>query len=292
MLSNRYYIGIVTWRDVEYPGSHEPLIELDLFARVQSVLQSRNVAGEKQRVHHHYLKGTVFCGRCERRLVITYAKGQYLYSFCSGRRSRSNPCPQRHVLVERIETAVERFYETIQLEPQRVAEIRAAIERQFEADQQRAQRDAERQRRRIARLQDERLKLLQAHYADAIPLDLLKVEQARIAQEVHDAERAVTASETRSQDLLETLREALALAGSCRDAYRRADARIRRLFNQAFFDKLYLHDDEIARADLAEPFAELLAHDLAERVVRENREPTYARSSNVIDLASPNSPDT
>ena len=37
------------------------------------------------------------------------------------------------------------------------------------------------------------MKLLHAHYAGAVPIDLLKGEQARIRREIEDAERVVTA---------------------------------------------------------------------------------------------------
>ena len=49
-----------------------------------------------------------------------------LYFFCSGRH-RGQPCPQRYVLASKVEKAVERFYGTIQLEPERVEEVRAII---------------------------------------------------------------------------------------------------------------------------------------------------------------------
>lgn len=40
------------------------------------------------------------------------------------------------------------------------------------------------QKRRIGALKDERHKLLEAHYADAVPLELLKTEQDRIGTEL------------------------------------------------------------------------------------------------------------
>lgn len=66
MLKDRYYIGRITYKGEEYPGRHEPLVDEDLFDEVQSVMKARAAAGERRRVHHHYLKGSVFCGRCRR----------------------------------------------------------------------------------------------------------------------------------------------------------------------------------------------------------------------------------
>jgi site-specific DNA recombinase len=74
MLRNRYYIGKVTWQGVEYDGSHEHLVPTELFNRVQAMLSARNYAGEKQSVHSHYLKGSVFCGQCGYRLIVSHNK--------------------------------------------------------------------------------------------------------------------------------------------------------------------------------------------------------------------------
>ena len=67
---NRYYLGVVRFKGIEYQGRHQPLISPTLFAEVQEVLDMHNRAGEKRRVHHHYLKGSVFCAHCGSRLCL------------------------------------------------------------------------------------------------------------------------------------------------------------------------------------------------------------------------------
>ncbi len=68
LLRHPYYKGIVRYRGVEYPGRHEPLVTPETWQRVQNILSAHNQSGEKQRVHHHYLKGSVrrprFTGHC------------------------------------------------------------------------------------------------------------------------------------------------------------------------------------------------------------------------------------
>ncbi len=44
--------------------------------------------------------------------------------------------------------------------------------------------EVNRQQRRLARLEAERRKLLEAYYADALPLDLFRAEQERISREL------------------------------------------------------------------------------------------------------------
>ena len=44
MLTNRYYLGYTSFRGVEYPGVHEPLIDEDTFQRVQRAGWQRTAA--------------------------------------------------------------------------------------------------------------------------------------------------------------------------------------------------------------------------------------------------------
>ncbi len=74
LLRDRYYLGYVTYRGQEYRGRHEPLIDPETFERVQQMLEARRAGGVRERTHNHYLKGTVWCHRCESRLMIMRGK--------------------------------------------------------------------------------------------------------------------------------------------------------------------------------------------------------------------------
>lgn len=120
MLRDRYYLGYVTYRGDELPGRHEPLIGQHLFDRVQNVLDARTTSGERRRVHHHYLKGTLYCGHCHQagttgRMIIqhtvTRRRDEYTYFFCRNRQQGN--CPAPYVNVAIAEHAVERYYTTV-----------------------------------------------------------------------------------------------------------------------------------------------------------------------------------
>ena len=136
-----------------------------------------------------------------------------------------------------IETAVEGHYATIQLDRDIVAATKIEIGAQLAAARATAEGDAELQRRRIRQLTAERGKLLQAHYADAVRLDLLKSEQARIAREVTDAEHLLAVAITNFDDVDAVITKALELAGNSHTAYLAANPPSRRKFNQSFFTK-------------------------------------------------------
>lgn len=56
-----------------------------------------------------------------------------------------------------------------------------------------------------------------------------------------------------------TLSQALRLAADMQAAYRSAPDAVRKQFNQAVFDRIWIHEDGVIRCQLASPFAELEA---------------------------------
>jgi site-specific DNA recombinase len=275
ILRNSYYVGLMYYRGLTYPGNHEPLISEETFSTVQSILEAQNYAGEKQRRHHHYLKGSVFCGDCESRLIVSRTKNRhgtvYPYFVCIGRHQRRTTCTRKAMLIEDIEKKIEAYYGSIRLTPERTEELRAFVQGEF--DRRRLMLEAEEriQRRRVDQLKGERARLLQAYYADAIPLDLLKKEQQRVATQLKAAENRLRATEANFATIEANLDQALSIAGECQAMYRGAGPRIRRLMNQAFFTQIFIDLDGSARGDLAAPFALLLGDDLLRRRAKPQR---------------------
>ena len=129
LLRRRYYLGVVTYRGMEYEGRHDRLVDPDTFERVQELMDSRIKAGEKQRLHQHYLKGTLYCRRCQTRLGLIYANGHggvYPYFYCLGRQRR-NGCDLPYLALDPIEERVERLYREIQLTDEEASALRAEL---------------------------------------------------------------------------------------------------------------------------------------------------------------------
>ena len=272
LLHNPYYIGVVRYRGVDYEGKHPKLISEELFEQVQAVLAARDVAGEKQRRHPHYLKGTIFCGHCGRRFLYQKAIGRrggiYWYFMCAGRHQGSG-CPQPYIPAELAEAEVARYYgRTVKLRAERIAGLKDDLVAGFDELAKHRQREAARHQKAIGKLNEERRKLLQAHLAGAVPLDLLQDEQARVGRELATAHAKLEQAEQEVGQVKEGLELALRLAADAEAAYALADDLTKRRWNQAFFKKIFLRDLETSGAELADPFAQLLADDLAQELER------------------------
>jgi hypothetical protein len=130
-----------------------------------------------------------------------------------------------------------------------------------------AERERKAQERRLRKLEAERKKLLEAHYADAIPLDLLKSEQDRLTAEIANAEGRLAEIEADFKTVEANLERVLMRAGDCEAAYREATPTMRRQFNLAFFKRLFVGDDDTIAAELAEPFDAILGEELRRAVI-------------------------
>jgi site-specific DNA recombinase len=270
LLRNPYYMGMVRYRGAIYPGKHDRLVEPETWHRVQELLTAKHLVGEKEREHPHYLKGSIYCGQCGARLIVSYAKGKggtYPYFICIGRQRDKTSCQQRAIRIDQAEEAIAAHYATIQLPESEVAALRAFLSGELAKLRTDSERERSTQERRLRKLVDERKMLLDAHYAGAVPLDLLKSEQDRIATAVAAIEGRLAEIAADFKTAETNLHRALTRAGDCEGAYREAASRLRRQFNLAFFKRLLIGDDYTVMAELAEPFDVLLGEDIRRAVV-------------------------
>jgi site-specific DNA recombinase len=282
ILKNRYYVGAVTFEGVEFPGKHEPLIPESLWQRAQNVRQGRFQSGEKPRQRPHYLKGSLYCGQCGDIMGIEVVRNSqgvsYPYFYCLGRQKRKNGCIQRAVMIDVAEEAVESYWRTVTLPEAERDEVRSLVWAHLNEVLPRRDRAVERAKRALSKLDEQTEKLLQAHYNDAIPMALLKKEQARIAVERAAAEKALADSQASREQVDDNLRRALALLDDAHGQYLGASRVVRRLMNQAIFVQLWLVEDEIVGADFTPAYRRLLADDLAGEIAAEATREQTARS--------------
>ncbi len=226
------------------------------------MLSAHNAAGEKHRTRPHYLKGTVFCGQCGSRLCISYNRGrhgtEYDYFFCIGRQKGRTTCQQRHLRIHLVEEAVERFYERICLQASEVEDLRAQVALEVNQAAAEAKFEVTRQEKRLAALKAERSKLLKAHYADAIPLSLMKEEMARIEQQTREAEKSMAAARQPFERLVRQLDDLQILIERVDRLYLEGDDLSRRQTNQALFQKLFITEDGVSGAEPSDLLAGIL----------------------------------
>lgn len=286
MLRNPYYIGIIRWAGKEYPADaeHVPLTDAVTFARVQQVLDGNNTGGDKSWRYQQYLKGTLFCGYCKKRLGFIHGRGEggeYLYFYCIGRQQK-NGCPQRYIPVPVLEDLVEDHYGTVQsIIDERLPRLKEAFQSLISGYSQQVEAEARRQQAIIRRLRREQKKLLQLAYDDRLPDDLVKDELRRIAEETAQAEQALEATTIDIGDLKKRFDQFCQLMANIQTTYQTAPDVSRRALNQFLFERIEIQDEEITDHQLAGLSGYMLDKELPDELERQGMQ--FGRESDEAD---------
>ena len=243
LLRHPYYKGVVQFQGVEYAGKHEALVDEETWQAVQVVLGSHR-SGERERVHNHFLKSMVVCGRCGSRLLVQNTKNGkgvlYPYFICA-RRQRLHDCSFKAVLIEVVEAQMQEVYRRLY-----VGEAdRQEIERYLLAELARIEGEKDRNVRsltvRRTNLEDERRRLLQAHYGGAVPLELLKEEQERLGRELAGIQRQLDAYQADAKLARAHVEQALDLLEDCYRLYMAAPDHLKKQLNRVFFERVLVN---------------------------------------------------
>ena len=274
MLKDPYYLGFVKYKGQTYEGRHTPLVDQELFDRVQDLLEARGYAGERRRRNHHYLKGTLFCGKCFensgviRRMIIQRATGrhggEYRYFFCRG--VQSQICDAPYSNLDLVEAAVEDHYKTIRFTPSFIKALGDSMHRAL-ADSASATRllrqDLNKQLKKLDIQEDNLLDM-------AASGDLAK---DKIQQRLRDVDRHRREIQEQLESVVNNLPDAEGFIDTClrlledpHRLYMAASDDTRRRLNQAIFKYLFVTNERVVAHDVNSPMAELRAADAGRRV--------------------------
>ncbi len=283
MLRNPYYTGIVPFEGVHYEGRHQAIISNELFEVVARVLEQKRT-GERVTHRQHYLKGSVFCGRCGSRLGVSYSRGNgavYPYFYCIARQKRST-CTMPYVTIDLVEHMVEEYWARVRPTNERIETISRKILEHVDVIRRLSGRELTKQRKRMAELELEERKLLAAHYAEAVSLALLREEQRRIARERSQAAQHEAVASIQVDSLTKAVDEVVGTLADGHKLYMAADAPQRRTMNRAVFERIWVDPGSVLGCNLSPGFAHISQHNLDDLLALE----AEAIQSGHIDVES------
>ena len=266
VLRDDYYCGWITHDGQKYKGRHKPLVPQDLFDQVQMVSDSRNSARERRRVHHHELKGSLFCGSCRRcrgdrrRMIVQHATNRhgnvYRYFFCNGR--FDHICEMPYIPIEQVEEAVEDHYATVRFTPEFIATMRSELATMVDEQQTTTKLLQAQLTKQLRALDTKENNLIDLAADGSLPQGKIKARLREITQQrdrlttrLHDVDESLSTGADIIEACLQLLQDPQAL-------YRRCNDQQRRRLNQALFEALYIDEDSNSDVrvhhQLREPF--------------------------------------
>lgn len=282
LLRDKYYIGWVSYRGMEYQGRHETFVPPELFERVQRVLDSHQGAGVRTRTHHHYLKGLVWCHRCGKRFIVQRAVGRhggvYYYFFCTGR--QDGTCDHPYVPVEEMEKAVARHYAGVRLPDDFRAEVRAMAEEAANSDNELSQEMRDRMAKRLDELTRKEDYFLDLAADEGWPKERLREKIGALRRERESIERSLSEAQTQLDTGRGIVMSGLRLLDNPARAYENGNETVRTILNKALFTKIMIDGKKVVADEPQEPFGTLRA------AYRRSAGRAYLRTSGVASGAT------
>jgi site-specific DNA recombinase len=109
-LRNPFYVGKVRHKDERYDGQHEPIVPVELWERVQRVIDGKGGdRNRQQNLHLFRLQGLVRCGECGSYMSPYYGYGRgrkpYFYYRCT-KRQHQGSCSMANVPASPLEDVI------------------------------------------------------------------------------------------------------------------------------------------------------------------------------------------
>ncbi len=247
ILRNPYYIGKVSYKGVIHDGQHPPLIDASTFQQVQDIMGSK-LTGERSIKHENYLKSILWC-QCGGRMMLSISTGskgtRYPYFSCGNRASKKRGnCRARSIPVWYAEQLVQQIYDQLSLTPEFRQNLEALVREALALIKASTFEERSLLENQLKDTEDKQRKLLEAHYNNAIPMKLLTEEQAKLERHHADITRQLSTITADLDHAEAQVIKALDLAENCGTTYQQAPEPLRRMLNQAIFEKIIVYTDE------------------------------------------------
>lgn len=116
LLKNEKYVGVYRYKDIYDPEGIPPIIDRDLFDRVQDELKRRSISRKKSKTKtgaNYLLTGKLFCGHCLSPMTGESARSKtgkiYYWYSCSNNKNKVKTCNKRRVPKDWIESEILRI---------------------------------------------------------------------------------------------------------------------------------------------------------------------------------------
>ena len=246
ILTNPFYAGVIVWAGQTYPGKHDPVVTLDEFERVQTLLGRPGRARPQK--HAFAFTGMIRCGACGLMVTAEHKTNRfgsrYVYYHCT-KRQLERRCPQPSIELRELERQIaqvlgqlaipERLHQWLLAEAERLEMYRADEDRAKTQSLENALHDVSAQ---LSELTGLRLRNLLTDDEFAHERQALQREQLRLGERL---ERART-----DPAPFEPVRDVIWFRNQAISWFTRGDLETKRLILEIVGSNLTLNDKTVS----------------------------------------------
>ena len=279
IFTSEFYAGTIKYAGEEYEGSHNPMVTLDEFDRVQYLLGRKGKPRAKK--HKFPFTGSIRCGECG--CLVTaehkYKKlkeggvNEHTYYHCTRKRADYN-CSQRHSVTEanldeQICNEISKFTITPRLREWALGILRSSNEKEIAERQQ----VHESQNRAVETTQRELDNLTKMRYRDLIDDEAFLKEKESLQGKIRELRRHLKVTEERADNWLELTEQVFDFATHARESFINGDIETKKQILVALGSNPTLKDGKLS-IDANEWFIPIMKNKKAIEAEIEGLEPS------------------
>lgn len=247
MLKNPFYAGMMRWGGQTRLGRHEPMITMEEYRQIQSIMDSHNVHACRRRKHSFLLRGFVICNRCGHRYTAeVHAAKNKAYYRCTAMGNHSNR--NQNIEASRLEQDVEKLFETVQFSEKFTEQIISRLRGVYLA--QRGSTNAQRQvlfnqKKAVEAKRDTaEEKLLDGVISDE---DFVRL-RTKFSDQLAGIQNRIDELDYQKETDIDTVHEILKFSRNISKTYREASYEMKRKYLALFWREIYVQDRCIVKA--------------------------------------------
>lgn len=182
---------------------------------------------------------------------------------CAGRLAKRTKCEFRSIQFDVLEDKIQDVYNRLYLDSDLRTNLEGMIRsvmKDINAEVYEEQNRLETEKLQIQRKQH---KLLEAHYSDAIPVELLREEQKRLEADLTSVTRRLNAQVGNIEELDGNLSLVMEISENLANSYKLAPPHIRRMLNQLIFERIDVFFDPKSSCHTSKPDSQKASHSSA-----------------------------
>ncbi len=284
-LDNPFYYGMMKVKGNLYPHIYPPLINEELFNRVQRIKHKDNKGDVRHKEKKPILlRGLIKCGHCGCRITGDIKKEKYTYYSCT---NGKKICKKQWIREEELIEPLMKHLDRIQLSDDLTEKIVTYLKKAFETEQEFYVQAQKNLRKEQDQLQTRISRLVDAHLDGDIDSDIYNKKLEEYKNRQHEVNSQIDAHIDADKESLITVKMVLDLARRAKDIFKSSKVEEKRQFFRLLFSNLILEDKKLV-ITLREPFDKLLAvHDHPTCRRRRDSNPRYVYHAQTLSKRSP-----
>lgn len=237
MLQDPFYYGKMRWKGVVYPALHEPLIEKDVFDKVQTLLRRKTNSPHLAK-HNPLFKSKIQCEHCGGLLTWYFKKGHW-YGHCNNHGEYKKCAGKTCVRQDRLEDQYKDVFDVIAPRNEEVLLEIENILREEHADRiKERETEAARLNGLLANTRQQKDKYYEAKINREVPLDYCERKIAECTSEEEALEATLERLGDKNDELLQLGLAVHELAHKSKEIYETAVVDDQRLLLSQLFTNL------------------------------------------------------